>query len=116
VTPVLATAAVLACPSHREPLGRVVLEAWDAGCLPVVYAGSGGAAEVVGASGGGLIYESQTPDCLAAALSRALSTPAAERARMVSKGRTWARANCDAEAYGRALAAIFAGGREADRR
>ena len=32
---------VLACPSHREPLGRVVFEAWDAGAVPVVFAGAG---------------------------------------------------------------------------
>ena len=55
VAPLLRSCSVLVCPSHREPLGRVIFEAWDAGAVPVVFAGSGGAAEVIEASAGGIV-------------------------------------------------------------
>lgn len=107
VMPILASASVLACPSHREPLGRVILEAWDAGCVPVVYAGSGGAAEIVRASGGGVLYDAQEPACLAAALGSVLAMTPAARAELAARGRAWSRRNCSPAAYGLAMAAVL---------
>jgi glycosyltransferase involved in cell wall biosynthesis len=105
----LASCAVLVCPSHREPLGRVVLEAWAAGAVPVVFAGSGGAAEVVAAADGGIIYREQTPTSLVEALATALALSPAEANRLTANGRAWLKSNCAPEPYGRALATVLAG-------
>lgn len=94
VPALLRSAGVLACPSERETLGRVVLEAWAAGAVPVVFGGSGGAAEIVREAGGGIIYDEQTPVALADGLRRALNLGASERAAMLARGRDWLAANC----------------------
>lgn len=103
----LRTCAVLVCPSHREPLGRVVLDAWDAGAVPIVFAGSGGAAEIVRAAEGGIVYSDQTPAALADALREGLSLSDDARARYIARGRTWMAANCDPAAYGLAFTAVL---------
>jgi glycosyltransferase involved in cell wall biosynthesis len=107
VVPLLRTCSVLACPSHREPLGRVIFEAWDAGVVPVVFAGAGGSSEIVRAADGGLIYEKQTPDSLAAVLSAALVLPPSDRARLVANGRAWMRLHVATELYGESIARIL---------
>lgn len=83
------------CPSHSEALGRVVFEAWDAGVLPIAWAGSGGSAEVIRSSGGGLLYDHQEGESLAKALKDALSMSVAARIELIERGRAWLRANCD---------------------
>lgn len=108
VVTLLQSCAVLVCPSHREPLGRVILEAWDAGALPVVYAGSGGAAEMVRAADGGIVYPEQTPESLAAAIAQALALSPADRARLVENGRAWMRAHCAPRRYAAEVAAFLA--------
>lgn len=108
VAPLLHTCAVLVCPSHREPLGRVIFEAWDAGVVPVVFAGAGGAAEVVRGADGGLIYAEQTPECLARVLSQALRLTTDERMRLISNGRAWLTDNCSPLRCGGAIAVVFA--------
>jgi glycosyltransferase involved in cell wall biosynthesis len=105
----LAQCKILACPSHREPLGRVIFEAWSAGAIPVVYAGSGGAAEVVSASRGGIVYTEQTPRGLAEGLSTALSLPPQEAARMIANGRAWLDQHCAPRPYGEAVAKVLCG-------
>lgn len=77
--------------SHFEPLGRVVMEAWDAGLVPIAFAGSGGAAEMVRKSGGGLLYDDWTGDSLSDALLRAAQMPEDERRQMAARGLDWAR-------------------------
>jgi glycosyltransferase involved in cell wall biosynthesis len=108
VAPLLATSAVLACPSSHETLGRVVLEAWSQGAIPVAFAGSGGAAEVIAAAGGGLLYPEQTPDSLADALAAALALNAVEVERLTHNGRAWVAENCDPARYGASLKRLFA--------
>lgn len=98
---------VLVCPSQREPLGRVIYEAWDAGLVPIVFAGSGGAAEIVSAADGGIVYDAQTPESLGRAVRAALELDAAERARLVANGRHWIAANCSPTAYGEAFSLIM---------
>jgi glycosyltransferase involved in cell wall biosynthesis len=107
IVPLLRTCSVLACPSHREPLGRVIFEAWDAGAIPVVFEGAGGAPEIVIAADGGLTYEEQTPESLAAALSAALSLAPSDRARLVANGRAWMRSNVAPGPYGEAIARVL---------
>jgi glycosyltransferase involved in cell wall biosynthesis len=92
-----ATAAV--CCSHVEPLGRTVLEAWDAAALPIVYAGSGGAAEIIRASGGGLLYDTQDGGSLATAIELACDMEPSTRRRMIERGRSWLRENTNRSNY-----------------
>lgn len=107
VEALLTTCGVLACPSRREPLGRVIFEAWDAGAVPVVFASSGGAAEIVSASGAGLVVAEETPEALAAGLEKAVALSGQEVAAMVAKGRAWMAAHVAPGAYGVAVGAVF---------
>jgi glycosyltransferase involved in cell wall biosynthesis len=103
----LQTCSVLVCPSHSEPLGRVIFEGWDAGALPIVFAGSGGAAEIVAAADGGILYDEQTPQSLAMALRRALELDGERRNELVHNGRMWMSTNCNSEAYGETISTIL---------
>jgi glycosyltransferase involved in cell wall biosynthesis len=105
----LPNAAALLVPSERETLGRVIFEAWDAGTVPVVWQGSGGAAEVVEASGGGIIFQERTPAVLAEAIRTALNLPQTERASLVTNGRTWLVANHQPAQIARDLSKIWQG-------
>lgn len=107
VVGLLGDTSVLVCSSHREPLGRVIFEAWEAGAVPVAFAGSGGAAEVIDAAGAGILYAEQTPASLAEAIERALSLPAVGRAALVANGRTWMQNNCAPDEYARKIASIL---------
>jgi len=109
VLSLLLTCSVLICPSHSEPLGRVILEAWDAGAVPVAFSGSGGAAEIVAASEGGILYEQQTPGSLARALRVALELDPEQRNRLVNNGRSWMSENCNPKIYSEALSTILVG-------
>ncbi|MGA9307584.1 MAG: glycosyltransferase family 4 protein [Candidatus Sulfotelmatobacter sp.] len=103
----LRTCSVLVCPSHSEPLGRVIFESWDAGALPIVFAGSGGAAEIVAAAEGGILYHEQTPQSLAMALRKALELDGEQRNKLVHNGRRWMSTNCNSEAYGQTILTIL---------
>jgi glycosyltransferase involved in cell wall biosynthesis len=107
ILPVVRSASIMVAPSYHEALGRVIFEAWEAGAVPVVFAGSGGAAEVVGAAAGGILYPEQTPECLAAALIRTLDLDSSERERLVRNGREWMAKHCDPRQYARHMATIF---------
>jgi glycosyltransferase involved in cell wall biosynthesis len=107
ILPLLRTSWVLAFPSHRETLGRVILEAWDAGAIPVVFSGSGGAAEIVAAADGGILYDEQTPQSLAMALRKALELDGEGRNKLVHNGRLWMSTNCNSEAYGETISKIL---------
>jgi glycosyltransferase involved in cell wall biosynthesis len=109
VLSLLQTCSVLVCPSHSEPLGRVIFEAWDAGAVPVAFSGSGGAAEIGAAAKGGILYEEQTPESLSRALRDALELDREQRARLIRNGRSWMARNCGPETYGEALSAILTG-------
>ena len=91
--------AALVCPSHEEPLGRVIFEAWDAGTVPVAWAGSGGPAEVIEACDGGVLYEEQNGQSLANALKKVMAFSDDERYAMISRGRAWLREQCDPRRY-----------------
>ena len=103
----IALAAALICPSRAEALGRVIFEAWDAGTIPVAWAGSGGPAEVIQASEGGLLYAEQTAGSLAQALRRALDLSPSARQQMVERGRQWLTGNCDPQAYGQRMLTLW---------
>ena len=107
VISVLQTCSVMVCPSHREPLGRVILEAWDAGAVPVVFSHSGGAAEIVAAARGGILYDEQTPECLARALQKALALKREDREHLLNNGRSWMAENCNPRLYGEKLSNLL---------
>lgn len=107
IVPILQTCSVLVCPSHREPLGRVIFEAWDAGVVPVACSGSAGAAEVISAADGGILYAEQTPEILAQALHDALRLPQKEITRLTTNGRSWMRSQCDPSIYGETITGIL---------
>lgn len=94
-------------PSRYEALGRVVLEAWDAGAVPICSKDSGGAAEIVAASAGGLLYEGHAPESIAGTLRMAAALPEAERARLVSSGRAWASEHLSLATYQKALSGVL---------
>jgi glycosyltransferase involved in cell wall biosynthesis len=107
VVSILRTCGVLACPSRREPLGRVIFEAWDAGAMPVACAMSGGAAEVVAAADGGLLYQEHKPAALAEALHAAFCLPEGQAARRIISGRAWVSNNCDPKRYGEVFSTLL---------
>lgn len=64
-------ADIFVCPSHRETLGNVILEAW-AHKLPVVATRTLGASELIVAEKNGLLAEIRNPIALAATITRLL--------------------------------------------
>ncbi len=116
VLPLMRSCSILAVPSHNEALGRVIFEAWDAGTVPVACVTGGGAAEVIRAADGGILYEEQTPRSLANAIRRALDLSQPERDRLISNGRAWLANNASPESYGPPFATILTEPRSADPR
>jgi glycosyltransferase involved in cell wall biosynthesis len=102
-------AAALVVPSEKEPLGRVIFEAWDAGTIPIVWRGSGGALEVVAGSRGGAIFAYRTPASLAEAIKNVLEMPPAVRTSLVQNGREWLAENCHPVAIAGELSKIWRG-------
>lgn len=82
-------AAVVHASVSPEPFGLTVIEALAAG-TPLVAAGAGGPAEVVGDSGCALLHRPGNADDLAAKLISVLTDPAGA-ARMADRGRRRAR-------------------------
>jgi len=99
---------LVAVPSRYETLGRVIYEAWEAGAMPMCSRDSGGAAEMLIASGGGMLYDGHSPGSIASALCEAASLSEQERCARVEKGRKWARENLCLSAYrGRLTGVLF---------
>lgn len=74
-------ADVFVCPSRHEPLGNVILEAWNHS-LPVVSTRSDGALELIEDGTTGTLCECKDADGLAAAIRGVLETSAAARTAM----------------------------------
>ena len=75
--------------------------------MPVAFAGSGGAAEVLSASQGGILYLRQTAEDLAQAIERALTLSAAERAGFIQRGRQWMNEHCAPARYAAGMKDVF---------
>jgi glycosyltransferase involved in cell wall biosynthesis len=71
----LAACDMLVCPSRREPLGNVVLEAWSAG-RAVVATAAAGPRELIMPGQDGLIVPLEDPGALADAINTLLGDPA----------------------------------------
>ena len=73
----------------------------------MVFSGSGGAAEIVAAAEGGILYDEQKPSSLAMALREALELDHERRDQLVNNGRNWMFRNCDLETYGKTISTIL---------
>jgi glycosyltransferase involved in cell wall biosynthesis len=91
----LGNARALVLPSYSENFGNVVLEAMAAGC-PVIVTPEVGVADMVAASGVGLVAAGE-PSALAASLSTLMADPGLAR-RMGAQGRVVAAAQFSWEA------------------
>ncbi|MGW1174931.1 glycosyltransferase family 4 protein [Kitasatospora sp. NPDC002543] len=91
---------------EAEGLGIVFLEAAAAG-LPVVAGRSGGAPDTVLDGVTGTVVDGRSPAAVAAALTRILLAPPAERARMGAAGRRWAEEHWTWEASARRLTELL---------
>lgn len=91
---------------EAEGLGIVYLEAAAAG-LPVVAGRSGGAPDTVLDGVTGHVVDGRDPADVAATLTRLLLAPPAERARMGTAGRRWAREHWSWEASADRLAQLL---------
>ncbi|MEX2649022.1 MAG: glycosyltransferase [Alphaproteobacteria bacterium] len=103
----LASADVLVCPSRREPLGNVVLEAWAHG-VPVVAAAAAGPAELITPEADGVLVPIDDPDALAAALRRVLGDASHARSLVAAGRRTYEQEHSEAIVVERAVA-LFRG-------
>lgn len=103
----LADYAFLVSTSHYESLGRVVIEGWEAGLIPIVYRHSGGAAEMVDKTQGGLVFDDWTAEALAPVLKQAKSLSQETRERMVSSGRDWIERELSLDVYRSALRGVL---------
>ncbi len=97
---------------EAEGLGIVFLEAAAAG-LPVVVGRSGGAPDAVLDGVNGTVVDGRDPTAVAAAITRILRAPAAERARMGTAGRHWVRTHWSWDTTADRLAALLAPDSEA---
>jgi glycosyltransferase involved in cell wall biosynthesis len=71
VASIMKSSAVLVLPSHGEPFGRVMIEAWACG-LPVVATNAGGPAELIRHGIDGLLVPVGNPKRLGGAISSLL--------------------------------------------
>jgi hypothetical protein len=85
----------------------VIFEAWDAGAVPVAFSGSGGGAEIVAAACGGILYDQQKPESLAAALHDAMDLDPSRVEELVNNGRSWMAKNCNFRISGEAVSKIL---------
>jgi len=84
-TPYFALGDVFVCPSRHEPLGNVILEAWQHR-LPLLSTRNEGAQSLVRDGDNGLLAPLADPAGLAGALQRMLALSDAERQRLAEAG------------------------------
>ncbi len=103
----LRTLSVLSVPSrHPEAFGMYVLEALAAG-VPVVLPRRGAFPELIEATGGGILYDGDGPEPLAAALGELLSDPARDRD-LGARGRQAVRRDFAVEVTARKTMEVYA--------
>ena len=84
----LRRADICVVPSHHEPLGNVVLEAWSAGC-PVVAAASEGPSWLIEPGRTGMLVPPADAEALADALNNTLAAPDMRRGWALEGRRRW---------------------------
>lgn len=86
-----ALADAFVCPSRKETLGNVILEAWNHG-LPVVSTQTPGALELIEDETRGLLCPIQAPEALAGRLRDIFAASPAQRAALGAAGRDYLNA------------------------
>ncbi len=84
-------ADVFVCPSRHEPLGNVILEAWNH-CVPVVSTRSDGALELIEDGVTGLLCDYKDDEAMAALICQVLQAPAATKLTMAEAANTCLKA------------------------
>lgn len=87
-----ALADVFVCPSRRETLGNVILEAWNHG-LPVISTETPGPMELIEEGRTGLLTPIGEPGCLAARLQEILEATDFQRTSLGEAGRAYLNAH-----------------------
>jgi glycosyltransferase involved in cell wall biosynthesis len=105
-TPYFALGDVFVCPSRHEPLGNVILEAWQHG-LPVLSTANEGARSLVDDGENGLLAPLADPAGLADALQRMLALSEAERQRLARAGHATVRREHNEQAVVEAYLALY---------
>jgi glycosyltransferase involved in cell wall biosynthesis len=95
--PFYALANLFVCPSRHEPLGNVILEAWNHR-LPVVSTATDGALELVEDGRTGLLAPCAEPAALACRIADALGATEADRKGLGEAGRAWLQSRFSREA------------------
>jgi glycosyltransferase involved in cell wall biosynthesis len=80
-----ALADLFVCPSRHEPLGNVILEAWNHS-VPVVSTRSDGAMELIEEGRTGLLCDCKDDAGMADAIVQALDAPASNRESLAAAG------------------------------
>ncbi len=107
VYPYIRNSIGLVCSSDIEPLGRVILEAWGERVIPIAYAHSGGAAEIIIKSQGGLLYEKQSGYSLASAMLEILAMKDADKQKLLNNGSEWLSANSDPDKFAESMKRVW---------
>jgi glycosyltransferase involved in cell wall biosynthesis len=102
-----ALADVFVCPSREEPLGNVILEAWNRR-LPVLSTATAGALELIEEGRSGLLCPLQQPQALAARLRELLEADAAQRQALGEAGWQFLQAHCSQPAIVQAYLDLYA--------
>jgi glycosyltransferase involved in cell wall biosynthesis len=105
-TPYFALGDVFVCPSRHEPLGNVILEAWQHR-LPVLSTRNEGARELVRDGENALLAPLNDPAGLAEALRHMLALSAAERERLAAAGHATVRLEHSEQAVVRAYLDLY---------
>jgi glycosyltransferase involved in cell wall biosynthesis len=104
--PFYALCDVFVCPSRHEPLGNVILEAWQHH-LPVLSTRNEGATELVREGDGALLAPTEGPAGLAEGLRTMLALSPAERHRLAASGHATVQREHHEEAVVAAYLALY---------
>lgn len=95
--PYYALADLFVCPSRHEPLGNVILEAWNHG-LPVVSTSTAGATELIEDGRSGMLCPVKDPGALAALIQSVLQASEQDRLGLGRQGQTYLQDHFSREA------------------
>jgi len=99
-------ADVFICPSRKETLGNVILEAWNHG-LPVVSTRTPGATELIDDGTTGLLSPIEAPEALAGRIRDMLAATPSQRAAFGEAGRQFLQANFSKPAIVNAYLSLY---------
>lgn len=80
---------------------------WDTGLVPIAWKGSGGSADAITDSRGGMLYQEQDAKSLAATLKGLLGMNRDQRWEMIRKSRGWLRNHCEPEGFSPSMFALW---------